>query len=285
MAATIAFIEQIIERMQQAAAANRATPGRDGAIVTISPYAADEVIITGDLHGHRIHFNKLRKAADLAGHPRRHLIMQEVAHGGPKYDGGGCMSHAMLEDVAKLKLDFPDRFHFLLSNHELSELTGYTIQKGGAILNLVFRMGVNELYGQATDRVMETYHEFIGSCPLAVRWCGAFACHSVPEAVGRNKFDMGVFSRPWTKPDLDPRGGVFELVWGRDYTESNVEAFASLVGAAVLLCGHEPADQGYATPNSRQVIFDCCHTKACYAILPTNEPLDQQKVVARIQSV
>jgi hypothetical protein len=283
MTASIQFIEQTIDRMQQAATANGATAGRDGAIVTISPDAADEVMISGDLHGHRTNFNKLRKAADLANHPRRHLIMQEVAHGGPKYDGGGCMSHAMLEDVAKLKVDFPERFHFLLSNHELSELTGYTIQKGGAILNLVFRMGVHEMYGPATDRVIESYHAFIASCPLAVRWDGAFACHSVPEAIGRNKFDAGVFSRPWTKSDLSPHGGVFELVWGRDYTETNVQTFAELVGANVLLCGHEPTDEGFMTPNSRQVIFDCCHTKAGYAVLPTNEPLNQEKVVARIQ--
>ena len=34
-----------------------------------------------------------------------------------------------------------------------------------------------------------------------------------------------------------------------------------------------------------QVIFDCCHATPCYAILPTNEPLDQEKVVARVQKL
>ncbi len=288
MVASIQFIEQVIERMERAAAANLATPGRNGALVTLphdAPDAAAEVMITGDLHGHRVNFNKIRKLADLAGNPRRHLIMQEVVHGGQKYANNGCMSHALLEDAAKMKVDYPGRFHFLLSNHELSEATGYPIQKGGSLLNLMFRLGVDHMYGAATDAVMASYHAFIRSCPLGVRWSGAFACHSLPEAVVRTKFDAGVFSRPWTRPDLDPRGGVFELVWGRDYTESNARAFADLVGATVLLCGHEPNDAGYATPNSLQVVFDCCHQVACYAILPANQPLTQEKVVALIRKL
>ena len=285
MVAKIEYIEEIVARMEQAAAANAATPGRDGGIVTLTPDAADEVMIAGDLHGQRKNFTELRKVADLATHPRRHLIMQEVVHGGPKYENGGCMSHSMLEDVAKLLLDFPDRVHFLLSNHELSELTDYPIQKGGSLLNLHFRMGLAYMYGPATDCVLKSYHAFIQSCPLAVRWDGVFACHSAPEEVDRNKFDIGIFSRPISRSDLDPHGAVFELVWGRDYSEENAQAFASLVGADVLLHGHEPTDAGYATPNSRQVIFDCCHATGCYAILPTNEPLNQVKVVARIQKL
>jgi hypothetical protein len=285
MFAKIEYIEEIVARMDQAAASNALTPGREGGIVTLTPDTADEVMITGDLHGHRKSFTQIRKTADLAVHPRRHLIMQEVVHGGQKYDNGGCMSHTMLEDVAKLQLEFPARVHFLLSNHELSELTDYPIQKGGSLLNLLFRMGINQTYGPATDRVLQSYRAFIQSCPLAVRWDGVFACHSAPEEVDRRKFDVGVFSRPLTRSDLDPHGAVFELVWGRDYSEENARAFADLVGADVLLHGHEPTDAGYATPNSIQVIFDCCHTTPCYAILPTSKPLNQEKVVARIQKL
>jgi hypothetical protein len=285
MVAKLEYIEEITCRMRQAAAANLATPGRDAGVVTILPDSADEVMITGDLHGHRKSFNQIRKIADLAAHPRRHLIMQEVVHGGPKYENGGCMSHAMLEDVAKLKLDFPDRLHFLLSNHELAELTGYPIQKGGSLLNLLFRLGLHHMYGAATDRVLQGYHEFILSCPLAVRWNGVFACHSAPENVRQNRFDPGIFSRPITRPDMDPRGAVFELVWGRDYSEENARAFAELVGADLLLHGHEPTDEGYFIPNSVQIIFDCCHAKPSFAILPAHEAIDQRSAVACIRQL
>jgi hypothetical protein len=285
MVAKLEYIEEITNRMRRAAAANLATPGRDGGVVTITPEAADEVMITGDLHGHRRSFNQIRKVADLAAHPRRHLIMQEVVHGGQKYDNGGCVSHAMLEDVAKLKLEFPDRLHFLLSNHELSELTGYPIQKGGSLLNLLFRLGVHSIYGPATDRVMQSYCDFIVSCPLAVRWDGIFACHSAPEGVRQNRFDPGIFSRPITRPDMDPHGAVFELVWGRNYSEENARAFAALVGADLLLHGHEPTDLGYCTPNPIQIIFDCCHAKPSYAIVPVHAALDQGAVVACIKQL
>lgn len=285
MQAKIEFIEQIIDRMQKAAAANLATPGRSGGTVTITSAMADEIMITGDLHGHRKNFNGLRRVADLAKHPRRHLIMQEVCHGGEEYPAGGCMSHAMLEDVAKLKVDFPERFHFLLSNHELSELTDYPIKKGPTLLNLKFRVGLEFMYGPARERVVESYRAFIRTCPLAIRLPGGgFACHTMPQAHLR-KFEMGIFSRELTTTDMSPGGAAFDICWGRDYSEPNAKAFAAQVGATVLLTGHEPVDTGYSTPNSMQVIFDCCHATPAYAILPTNQPLDQAKVVSLIQKI
>jgi hypothetical protein len=44
------------------------------------------------------------------------------------------MSHRMLEDVARLKVRYPDRFHFILSNHELAELTEFPIMKSRKLL-------------------------------------------------------------------------------------------------------------------------------------------------------
>ncbi len=51
------------------------------------------------------------------------------------------MSHTMLEDVAKLKTQYPERVHFLLGNHELSELTEYPIQKNKQMLNMLVPAG------------------------------------------------------------------------------------------------------------------------------------------------
>ena len=156
MAASIDYIEQVIRTYEQAAAANRATPGRQGSLIELTADLGDEVMITADLHGHRPNFNAIRRIADLANHPGRHLVMQEVCHGGPSYPGtGGCMSHMMLEDVARLKAEFPERVHFLMSNHELAELTDYPIVKNSKMLNLMFRFGMQEMYGPALDRVRD----------------------------------------------------------------------------------------------------------------------------------
>ena len=279
------YIETVISTFRQATEANYNTPGREGNIITITRELADDVMITADLHGHRKNFNNIKKHADLDRRPRRHLILQEVCHGGPTYpSNGGCMSHGMLEDVAKLKVAYPDRVHFLLSNHELAELTDYPIIKGKKMLNLLFRLGIQEMYGAAAERMREAYNEFIRSCPLAVRLPGdVFVCHSLPERSDQRSFDRSVFSRPWEAGDLIEHGSVFDLVWGRDYRAENARAFSKLVGAKVLINGHEPCPQGHNEPNDIQIILDCCGDPACYLTVPTDRECGHAELVSRIE--
>ena len=195
MVATEEIIEQTISAYQRAAAANRSTAGRQGNQVIIDAEAADEVMVTADLHGHRLNFERLLAIANLEHHPRRQLVMQEVCHGGPSYPGSsGCMSHLLLEDMAHLKIEFPGRFHFILGNHELAELIDFPITKSNRMLNLTFRCGMQEMYGRAAERVRDASLEFIQSCPLAVRMTnGAFICHSAPDRVAEEGYDVNVF--------------------------------------------------------------------------------------------
>ena len=285
MAASKETIEHVVGTYRQAAQANRQTGLRQGNVVELGPETADEVMVTADLHGNRLIFNRLCRVADLAAHPGRHLVMQEACHGGPLYPSGtGCMSHLLLEDVARLKVDYPDRFHFLLSNHELAELTDFPIMKAKRMLNLLFRCGLQEMYGTAIDQVREAYMEFIASCPLAVRLAnGVFISHSAPAAADTEPFDASIFERPLEACDFAQRGPVFQVVWGRDFRAANAETFAQLVGAELLIHGHEPCSDGYCVPNPRQIILDCCGDRACYLMLPTGEPLTQNQVVQRIR--
>jgi hypothetical protein len=285
MVASFEYIDSVLETLAKATEANWNTPGRDGNVVKLDADLADDVMITADLHGHRRNFNLIQKVADLANHPRRHLIMQEVCHGGPTYPGnGGCMSHGMLEDVARLKVKYPDRVHFLLSNHEWAELTDYPILKAKRMLNLMFRMGVAEMYGAAAEKVRESYLPFIRSCPLAVRLPGdVLVCHSAPENVAHEPFDVSIFDRPLEAEDLQEHGHLFWLLWGRDYRPENAHAFARLVKAKVLIHGHDPCPEGYNVPNDTQIILDCCGEKACYVILPTDRGYNQAQIVERIQ--
>lgn len=285
MVASVQYIEKIIATFGQAAEANRQTPGREGNVVVLTPELADEVMITGDLHGHRRNFNLIKKTAALDGHPRRHLVLQEVCHGGPTYpQNGGCMSHTLLEDVAKLKVNYPQRVHFLLGNHELAELTEYPIQKNKQLLNLLFRLGLQQMYGPATDRVREAFYPFLRSCPLALRLPGGvFVSHSVPENVDAGQFDKTIFSRELEEGEFFGRTGVFQVVWGRDYRQENARAFAELMGTEVLINGHEPCPEGFDAPNENQIIIDCCAEKACYVILPTDREWKQADVVERIR--
>ncbi len=284
MVASSEYVEKILGELSQASKANRDTPGRQGSVVVLPDAPGTEVLISGDLHGHRANFLALQKAAALDTHPQRHLVLQEVCHGGPTYPSGGCMSHKTLEDVARLKVRYPQRVHFLLGNHELSELTDYPIQKNKQILNLQFRLGMQQMYGMETDRVRQAYAEFFLSCPLAVRLPrGIFVCHSIPERVDRNEFDVSIFSREIAPADVQCHTEVFDLVWGRDYRAENAAAFAKLVGAQLLINGHEPCPEGFSVPSPFQVILDCCNRPAAYVLLPTDRPLTQDDVVKRIE--
>ena len=285
MVASIEFIERVVAMFGEAAEANLSTPSREGNVVVLHPETASEVMITGDIHGNRKNFNAIRRIADLERYPRRHLILQEVCHGGPTYpSNGGCMSHLVLEDVARLKVQFPDRVHFILGNHELSELTDYPIQNHRQILNLMFRLGLQQMYGPAAEKVREASFGFIRTSPLAVRISGGiFVSHSIPEGVDVRPFDKSIFGRELDWAEYCGRTAVFELVWGRDYRPENARAFAEIMAAQVLINGHEPCEQGYATPNPTQLILDCCGERGCYVILPTDREWSQGAVVERVQ--
>jgi hypothetical protein len=287
MAVSPQVATEVIAICRSAAEANRTCPVRRGNVIQLAPENADDVMIVADLHGNRLNFEKLLAIADLEGCPRRHLVMQEVCHGGPEYPGdGGCMSHLLLEDCVRLKSAYPERFHFLLSNHELAELGDYPICKSRRMLNLLFRAGINELYGPAGEQVRSAYLEFLGTCPLAVRLSGGvFISHSLPDFCDRDPFDLSVFERPLTCADYRTGSAAFKLVWGRDFRSANAEAFARQVGADVLIHGHEPCEAGYSAPNSRQVILDGCCSHAAYLILPVGPKLTHADVVSRIASL
>jgi hypothetical protein len=287
MAATREYTDNVLATFRKATEANYNTPGREGNVVTITREMADDVMVTADLHGHRRNFNSIKKVADLERRTRRHLILQEVCHGGPAYSSnGGCMSHGMLEDVAKLKAAFPERVHFLLSNHELAELTDYPIIKGKKMLNLLFRLGIQEMYGTASEQVREAYNDFIRSCPLAVRLPGdVFICHTLPERCDARSFDRTIFSRPLEAADLIEHGDVFDLVWGRDYRRENARAFAKTMAAKVFINGHEPCPNGFDAPNDMQIVLDCCGSPACYLVVPTDREWTHPELVSRIEKL
>jgi hypothetical protein len=279
-------VAELIARMERATEANFCTMGRAGSTVVLDRSLADEVMITGDLHGHRENFERILRTADLAHHPGRHLVLQEVCHGGPVYpQDGGCMSHLLLEEIARLVIEYPDRIHFLLGNHELAELSDYPIQKNRRMLNLVFRIGMQHRYGSHATKVRESYCPFLRSCPLAIRLPGGvFLSHSIPERTDQRGFDAALFKRSLKKAEYQRHEGpLFDMVWGRDYRPENARAFAQAVDAKVLINGHEPCETGYFVPNEYQIIIDCCGDNACYVIVPTDREYTQAEIVGKIR--
>lgn len=287
MVADSRIAQNVIDLYRRAADANRNTAARQGNLIQFTPDMADDVLISADLHGQRLNFKRLMRIADLENHPKRHVILQEVLHGGPSYPGSfGCMSHLLLEDVAGWKTDFPEQVHYLLSNHELSELTEFPIAKAGKVLNVHLQLGMTHQYGEAFSRVRQAAMQFIASCPIAARLSnGIFLCHGSPNLVDERGFDTSVLDRPLTPADLAPDGAVFRLMWGRDFRAENAAAFAALVQARLLIHGHEPCEDGFAAPNAQQIILDSCCQNARYLQIPVAETLTQEQILQRIESL
>jgi hypothetical protein len=280
-------VENVVATFDRAAEINRQMPGRHGSTVVLAAELADEVVITGDVHGHRRNFEQIRQIAALDEQPRRHLVLQEVCHGGPSYpDGGGCMSHTIVEDVAALVTRHPRQVHLILGNHELAELSDFPIRKNNQLLNVSFRLGLRQRYGSAAEEVRHALIRFLWTCPLAARLPqGVLVTHSLPEGADRQGFDASVLSRDLQADDAIDGRDVFRLVWGRDYRRENARAFLELVGAKLSITGHEPSVEGFLAPNDLQLILDCCGDTGAYVILPVGMELSQAEIVERIETL
>jgi hypothetical protein len=263
---------KLLHTLARAAATSRAAPGRTGRVVTLAD--AGDVLVSGDLHGHLGNFQSLMKKADLANHPRRHLVLQEVVHGPFRYPNGGDKSHQLLDLVAALTCQYPGRVHFLPGNHELAQATGRAVQKGDDFYNELFTRGIAAAYGDRADDVYAAYLNLIAAAPLCLRTENrVFVSHSLPSALRMDNFRYDDLLRETRPEDLDLHGAVYALVWGRDTRPENVEAFLTKVDADLLVTGHVPLETGFHAPNDRQLILDSLGSPAGYCLFPADRPL------------
>ena len=112
---------------------------------------------------------------------------------------------------------------------------------------------------------------------------GVLVAHSLPEATDKRGFDPAVLDRPLAEADGAEQADVFRMLWGRDYRRENARAFARLVGARLLITGHEPCREGFVAPNDLQIVLDCCGDKAAYALLPVGPLLSHAEIMERVE--
>lgn len=270
--------------MKKAARLNLEDPFRKGAVIHLPDRG--EAFFTGDLHGHKDNLNRLIEIADLETFLDRHLILQEVVHNIQFGLIDRDISFRVLERVAQLKIDYPDRVHIILGNHELSELTGKKIIKENHMLNRMFAEGIKSTYGEAAREIKLAYNTFFKSLPLAVRTPNAiFHSHSTPTLRHIQGFDPRVFQLEGEVTEKRMNNHIERLVWGRDFSQEAADAFAEMVQAEILIVGHEACAKGFKVPNTRHVILDCKDEAASYVIVPLAVPLTHNDVVHRIRRV
>lgn len=277
---------KVLTTLQQAARWFRVTPGRVGRFTQLP--AAAEVLVAGDLHGNVENFRQLLKNADLATQRSRHLVLQEVVHGPFAYpDDGGDKSHQLLDLTAALKCQFPTQVHYLLGNHELAQWQNQRIGKGDVDQNQWFIRGVQTAYKEHADAIYAAYLDLFDAADLALRTANrVFISHSYPQAKYQADFDPEALQRPeLTESDKKLGGPIHSLVWGRDYSQANVEAFLTKVDADLVITGHVPCDDGFATPNERQLVLDALGTPACFCLFGTDRPLTLGDLVAAVHTL
>jgi hypothetical protein len=278
-------VDRVVEAFGVGTEENLADPFRRQQLVELP--AEGELWITGDLHDHRRNFNRIVEAADLGSNRSRHLILHELIHGDRFDEKGADGSWETLYQAAELKCDFPNQVHFLLANHDLAQIYGEGIMKGGLSVCEAFTAGLKRDFAGGAGVVNAALTEFLLSFPLGIRTAnGLFVCHSLPTDQQIPDFDYAVFDRPLTGPDyLRRTGAVYQLVWGRNISPPAAAIFAARVGAQLLVTGHQPQETGFKVNGDQHLIIATDHNQGVVLRTDLGAQYTMETLVAQIEKV
>ena len=249
--------QTVIKVFDQAAAANLNSPLRRGATVHLPNHG--RLVMTGDLHDHGVNLQRILKLARLDESPDHHLVLHEVIHGQRRVNGAD-MSILTLARIAAMKLRFPDQVHLMQSNHELAQIGGEGISKGGHDVAKIFDEGLDFIYESSVKAVRNALARYIRSLVLAVKCAnGVFTSHSLPSAHAMRRFDPTVIDRVPTDVDLSFKGSAYDLVWGRRHGQKIADVLAKSWNTRLFVLGHQAAQDGHFAQGESMLIIDSSH--------------------------
>jgi hypothetical protein len=276
--------DRVLNLVRRAIDFTAATPGRTGKVVRLPATAAD-VVVAGDLHGHVPNFQAVLKTAELATHPGRHLVLQELIHSTYTYPTGGEKSHQLIDLYCALKSQFPNRVHYLPGNHELAQYADRPIGKGTETQNTEFKLGVTSAYGsRGGAEIYRAYMDLFAALPLAIYSPNrVLMTHSLPAPKDLPVFDpKRLVAEKFSDRDLEPGGTVYSLVWGRDLGADNAAAFLAKMDADLLVTGHIPLENGFLSPHPRHLVVDCSTTPAACVRFAADRPISAAELLAGV---
>ena len=186
--------EEVLAVLRAATSSMLEDPNRTGSIVRIP--ARGNLLATGDLHDNPMHLARVIELAKLDRSPDNHVVVHELIHG-ERLVNGLALSYRMLVKVAKLQLDHPGQVHALLANHELSQMAGHPVSKGGSDMTANFDEGVDWVFGEDAEEVSQAIRDFVLAMPLALLTGNGIMCsHSLPGPSQMARFDMDIIERP-----------------------------------------------------------------------------------------
>lgn len=275
--------DDFIEMLQTAGEENKLSAYREGNVVTLP--SEGEVWMTGDIHDHRNNFRKFITLADLPNNPNRHIILHELIHGDHIDMNGAEDSWKMLYQAAKLKCDFTNQVHFLLANHDLAQVFGEGISKGGTDVCEAFRKGLKRDFPERYHFAEAAISDFLLSLPLAIRTHnGLWFSHSLPNEKDVETFDYNVFERELKGEDFKRKtGAAYQLIWGRGVREPGVAKFAEKMNAKLIITGHQPQDSGFLVNGEQHLIVASDHNQGVFVPLSLSDDYDMPAVTSRIK--
>jgi predicted phosphodiesterase len=273
--------QTIIGLLNKAAEANNADSFRRGNLIHLP--AEGSLIVTGDLHGHRRNFERIVAFADLGKKPDRHIILQEIIHGGPEDSQGGCLSYKLLFDVARYKLDFPHRVHIVMGNHDTAFISNSEVMKDGREMNRPMHLAVEREFPQAGSDIIQAIKQFLLSQPLAVRCDNrVWVSHSLPGDNFVDKFDPQILARPLQTSDIARPGSAYLLTWGRRHSQALLDKMAKLFDVDVFILGHQPQQEGWCQAGRNLIIIASDHNHGCLLPLDLAKPYTVEQLIDSI---
>jgi len=254
--------QTIIDLLNKGTQANSEDKFRRGNLIHLP--AEGDLIITGDLHGHRRNFERTVAFADLADHPNRHIVFQEIIHGGPEDSEGGCLSYQLLFQIVRYKLSFPDQVHVIMGNHDTAFINNSEVMKDGKEMNRSMRRAIKREFKKDAVKIMFAIKQNLFSQPLAVRCQNRiWLSHSLPSDRLVDKFDPDIFTRELKVNDVVKPGSAYLLTWGRKMSQELLDKMAELFDIDIFVLGHQPQEMGWCQAGKNLIIIASNHNHGC----------------------
>jgi hypothetical protein len=257
----------IIDLLKKAGQACNEDKFRRGNLIHLP--AEGSLIMTGDIHGHCRNFERIVTFADLANNPDRHVLLQEIIHGGPQDSEGGCLSYKLLFGALRYKLDYPHRVHIIMGNHDTTVINDSKVMKNGQEMNRAMNLALEREFQQASADIKLAMRQYLLSQPLAIRCDNRiWMSHSLPANHNVNKFDEQVLHKPLEISDCVRPGSAYLLTWGRNHSQHTLDTMAKLLDVDTFILGHQPQQQGWSQAGKNLIIIASNHNHGC--LLPIN---------------
>ena len=259
--------QTIVELLNKGTEASSADRFRRGNLICLPGEGG--LVISGDIHGHRRNFERIIAFADLANNLKRHVVLQEIIHGGLEDTEGGCLSYRLLFDVIRYKLCFPDRVHVIMGNHDIAFINDSRVMKNGKEMNRAMRSAMDREFQESSEDIKLAMRQFLFSQPLAVKCDNRiWVSHSLPSDRYVDKFDQGILDRPLSAKDVASRGSAYLLIWGRNLSQKVLDTMGKLFDVDIFILGHQAQQQGWCQAGKNLIIIASDHNQGC--LLPVD---------------